>query len=105
MGCEPASAVTLAGLKKLVALGKITPEDRVVLVLTGHTLKDSQYTIDYHRNELFTEAEKSQLSPADQARHAALRQPPIVLEANPDVVLRTIEVQMKESPVNQPQPA
>jgi threonine synthase len=105
VGCEPASAVTLAGLKKLVLLGKITPEERVVLVLTGHTLKDSQYTIDYHRNELFSEAEKAQLTPADQAHHAALRQPPIVLEANPDVVLRTIEVQMKESPVNQPQPA
>ncbi len=100
VGCEPASAVTLAGLKRLVALGKITPEERVVLVLTGHTLKDSQYTIDYHRNELFTEAEKVELSAADQARHAALRKPPIVLEANPDVVLRTLESHM-----NQPQPA
>ena len=62
VGCEPASAVTLAGLKKLVALGKITREERVVLILTGHTLKDSQYTIDYHRNELFTDAEKAQLT-------------------------------------------
>jgi threonine synthase len=100
IGCEPASAVTLAGLKKLVALGKITPEERAVLILTGHTLKDSQYTIDYHRNELFTEAEKAQLTSADQARHAALRKPPIVLEANPDEVMRTLESYM-----NQPQPA
>jgi threonine synthase len=100
IGCEPASAVTLAGLKKLVALGKITPEERVVLVLTGHTLKDSQYTIDYHRNELFTAAEKAQLAPDDLARHASLRKPPIVLEADPDVVLRTLEAHM-----NQPQPA
>src|SRR3984885_11405652 len=56
VGCEPASAVTLAGIKKLVALGKVTREERAVLILTGHTLKDSQYTIDYHRNELFTAA-------------------------------------------------
>src|ERR1700678_3614527 len=57
VGCEPASAVTLAGLKKLVAQGRVTPEERVVLILTGHTLKDSQYTIDYHRGELLTPAE------------------------------------------------
>jgi threonine synthase len=105
VGCEPASAVTLAGLKKLVALGKITPEERVVLILTGHTLKDSQYTIDYHRDELFTEAERSQFTPADQAHHAALRKPPIVLEADPDVVLRTLESHMNESRSDHPQPA
>ena len=45
VGCEPASAVTLAGLKKLVAQGRVTREDRVVLILTGHTLKDSAYTL------------------------------------------------------------
>jgi threonine synthase len=95
VGCEPASAVTLAGLKKLVAQGKITREERVVLVLTGHTLKDSAYTIDYHRGELFNEAENAQISPADQALHAALRKPPIVLEPDSDIVLRELESQMK----------
>jgi threonine synthase len=100
IGCEPASAVTLAGLKKLVALGKVTAEERVVLILTGHTLKDSQYTIDYHRNELFTAAETAQLTAADLAQHAALRKPPIVLEADSSLVLRTLESHM-----NQPQPA
>jgi threonine synthase len=99
VGCEPASAVTLAGLKKLVALGKITPEERVVLILTGHTLKDSAYTIDYHRNELFTDAENAQLTPAQKAQHEAMRKPPIVLEADPSVVLRTLESHM-----NHPQP-
>ena len=57
IGCEPASAVTLAGLKKLVAEGRVSREERVVLLLTGHTLKDSEYTIDYHRGELLTAAE------------------------------------------------
>ena len=96
IGCEPASAVTLAGLKKLVALGKVAPEERTVLILTGHTLKDSAYTIDYHRNELFTNAENAQLTPTDQGRHAALRKPPIVLEADPDVVLHTLELHMSQ---------
>ncbi len=95
IGCEPASAVTFAGLKKLVAQGKITREERVVLVLTGHTLKDSTYTIDYHRNELFNEAESAQISHADQALHAALRKPPVVLEPDSDIVLRELESQMK----------
>ncbi|MGH9597741.1 MAG: threonine synthase [Edaphobacter sp.] len=100
IGCEPASAVTLAGLKKLVALDKVTAEERVVLILTGHTLKDSQYTIDYHRNELLTAAEAAQLTPAELAQHAALRKPPIVLEADSSLVLRTLESHM-----NQTQPA
>jgi threonine synthase len=98
VGCEPASAVTLAGLKKLVKLGKVLPEERAVLILTGHTLKDSQYTIDYHRNELFTESEKAQLSAAEEADHAILRKPPIVLEADSSAVLRVLETHM-----NQPQ--
>ena len=48
IGCEPASAVTLAGLKKLVADGRVGKEETAVLLLTGHTLKDSEYTIKYH---------------------------------------------------------
>ena len=36
IGCEPASAVTLAGLKKLVKQGFVKPNEMVVLVLTGH---------------------------------------------------------------------
>lgn len=40
IGCEPASAATLAGVKKLVKKGIIGAEEDVVLVLTGHMLKD-----------------------------------------------------------------
>jgi threonine synthase len=43
IGCEPASAATLAGLKKLTAKGFVKPADAVVLVLTGHMLKDTDY--------------------------------------------------------------
>jgi threonine synthase len=94
VGCEPASAVTLAGLKKLVAQGRVTREERVVLVLTGHTLKDSQYTIDYHRGDLLTAAELAGATEAERSRHQLLRKPPIVLEADEAVVLKALEEQM-----------
>lgn len=42
IGCEPASAAALAGAKKLVARGIIRRDEKVVGVLTGHLLKDSQ---------------------------------------------------------------
>ena len=102
VGCEPASAVTLAGLKKLVKQGRVSPGERVVLILTGHTLKDSQYTIDYHRGELLTPAELAAATDAERARHDALRKPPLVLEADQAVVLRALEEQMALSSVMQP---
>lgn len=40
IGCEPASACALAGVKKLVSEGIVSKTDRVVGVLTGHLLKD-----------------------------------------------------------------
>ena len=41
IGCEPASATTLAGVKKLRASGVIHDGERIVCVLTGHLLKDT----------------------------------------------------------------
>jgi threonine synthase len=97
VGCEPASAVTLAGLKKLVAQGRVSAGERVVLILTGHTLKDSQYTIDYHRGELLTAAESAGATESERARHGALRKPPIVLEADEAIVLKALEERMAAS--------
>ena len=42
IGCEPASAAALAGVKRLTSEGAIKPDDRVVAVLTGHMLKDPE---------------------------------------------------------------
>ena len=80
IGCEPASAVTLAGLKKLVKQGFVRSGETVVLVLTGNLLKDPDFTIDFHRGKLF-EDEKS------DAALSALRRPPIVLDATLDAVM------------------
>jgi threonine synthase len=40
VGCEPASAAAIAGVRQLAAGGRIEPGQRVVAVLTGHLLKD-----------------------------------------------------------------
>jgi len=89
IGCEPASAVTLAGLKKLRQQGKVGADESVVLLLTGHTLKDSDYTIQFHRGELLNETE----SAAVAAEMSALRRNTVELEALPDAVLRELERQ------------
>jgi len=47
-GCEPASAASVAGTRKLRAAGVISPTDRIVCVLTGHALKDPHATVAYH---------------------------------------------------------
>jgi threonine synthase len=87
IGCEPASAVTLAGLKKLVADGRVRPAENVVLLLTGHTLKDSEYTIDFHRGALLKESE----SLGYEAAMTRLRSEMPVLDASADAVLRELE--------------
>ena len=51
LGCEPASAATVAGLMKLVKEGIIGPDERVVGILTGHLLKDPTATVAYHTND------------------------------------------------------
>ena len=52
IGCEPASAATLAGLRKLTAAGTVARDADVVAVLTGHVLKDPDYIYRYHTGTL-----------------------------------------------------
>jgi len=84
IGCEPASAVTLAGLKKLVKQEFVKPGETVILVLTGHLLKDPDFTIEFHRGELFRGA-------PEEPAASALRRPPIVLDATLKAVIDTLE--------------
>jgi threonine synthase len=81
IGCEPASAVTLAGLKKLLKQGCVKRNETVVLVLTGHLLKDPDFTIEFHRGEMFPQAHEA----------ASLRHPPVVLDATLDAVTKVLE--------------
>ena len=54
IGCEPASAATLAGIRKLTAAGTIAHDADVVAVLTGNVLKDPDYIYRYHTGALET---------------------------------------------------
>lgn len=51
IGCEPASAASVAGAKNLVAEGVIDSEEEVVCILTGHQLKDPTATVAYHTTD------------------------------------------------------
>ena len=52
IGCEPASAATLAGIKQLVEKGTIMKSEKVIAILTGHILKDPKIISDYHSNSI-----------------------------------------------------
>ena len=92
IGCEPASAVTLAGLKKLVHQGKVHASESVVLLLTGHTLKDSDYTIDFHRRTLLKPEESVGL----ESVLASLECGTLTLDASAEAVLKTLEERMSK---------
>jgi len=47
-GCEPASAASVAGLRKLLDDQTISKDESVVCILTGHELKDPNATVMYH---------------------------------------------------------
>ena len=51
VGCEPASAASVAGARLLRSEGVIAPSDRVVCILTGHQLKDPTATVAYHTTD------------------------------------------------------
>jgi threonine synthase len=87
IGCEPASAVTLAGLKKLRRSGFVKPGESVVLILTGHLLKDPDFTIKFHRGELFSPT--SHNTEAVHAKH--LQRAPVVLDANLGAVIAALD--------------
>src|SRR6266700_6875585 len=83
IGCEPASAVTLAGLKKLVKQGFVKANERVVLILTGHALKDAEFTLKFHRGDLFVGTPLESQSKVLQSQQRA----PLVLEPSVDAVI------------------
>ncbi len=54
--CEPASAASVAGLRKMVAAGRVPRGSRVVCVLTGHGLKDPDTAINQGGKPIEVEA-------------------------------------------------
>src|SRR5580700_10972651 len=93
IGCEPASAVTLAGLKKLRRSGFVQPSEAVVLILTGHLLKDPDFTIKFHRGVLF--AGTGDAAEAVQAK--SLQHAPVVLDADLGAVMAAVDAAERNS--------
>src|SRR5438874_6261088 len=91
IGCEPASAVTLAGLKKLVKSGFVKTNESVDLVLTGHLLKDPEFTLKFHRGDLF--AESSQGTEGRELK--ANQRAPLILEPSVDAVVELLHTSEK----------
>ena len=98
IGCEPASAVTLAGLKKLRRSGFVKSGESVVLILTGHQLKDPDFTIQFHRGELFSGT--SVVGTPDEttaAQAKQLQRAPVVLDANLGAVITALDAAERNS--------
>jgi threonine synthase len=91
IGCEPASAVTLAGLKKLRQRGFVKASESVILILTGHLLKDPDFTIKFHRGDLFERTTAA----AETVQSKYLQRAPVVLDADLGVVIAELEAATK----------
>ena len=78
IGCEPASAATLAGIRKLTSAGIMRPDADVVAVLTGNVLKDPTYIHHYHTGVLVTAT--------GEAITPNFGNPPILLPNSEDVI-------------------
>jgi len=83
IGCEPASAATLAGLRKLSASGVVAPSADVVAVLTGNLLKDPDYIYRYHTGALE--------APDGTAIEARFGNQPVVVPNDPARIAEVIE--------------
>ena len=71
VGCEPASAATIAGVRKLVRAGRIPWHADIVCVLTGNQLKDTEY-IMRHRTEVQESSQRLRVEPHLEALRKAL---------------------------------
>jgi threonine synthase len=75
VGCEPASAASVAGVRRLVREGVIESGERVVAILTGHVLKDPGTLLDYHR----------------AGRELARANPPLEIDATAEALERVLD--------------
>jgi len=89
IGCEPASAASVAGAKMLREEGVIAPRERVVCVLTGHQLKDPTATVAYHTHD---QAEFNRVLGSRGVSRAAFANRAIQVENNLDEIIRAIEL-------------
>jgi threonine synthase len=91
VGSEPASATTVAGCKKLVQNGTIKKSDFVVCILTGHQLKDPDYTVEFHKDELYLdEVRETKIYGKIKINTNGLSNKPVKLPADPKKIIEYI---------------
>jgi threonine synthase len=89
LGCEPASAASVAGARKLRQEGIIGGDERVVCILTGHQLKDPTATVAYHGTDQKTFDE---VLGRRGVRRAAFANRPVQVPNDLDEIVKAIEV-------------
>jgi threonine synthase len=87
LGCEPASAASVAGAKLLREEGVIAPSDRVVCILTGHQLKDPTATVAYHGAD---QENFEKVLGSRGVRRAGFANRPVIVPNDLDDIIRTI---------------
>lgn len=103
IGCEPASATTVAGLRKLMAMSRvgdpritIDPDEEIVAILTGNQLKDPDYTVNYHLDNLYEEAAYETILVRKRGKlHSTFANRPIQVEADKDRIIELLGLQRK----------
>jgi len=89
LGCEPASAASVAGLIKLRSEGVIASSDRVVCVLTAHQMKDSAATVAYHGSDAKTFED---VLGVRGVRRASFANRPVQVPNDLEAIVRSIEM-------------
>lgn len=103
LGCEPASATTVAGLKKLMKQASegaadlsIDPDEDVVVILTGHQLKDSEYTVNYHLNRLYEHTMyRNEIVEKSGKLESTFANPPLQIGADREEIVRFLGLKPK----------
>jgi threonine synthase len=83
-GCEPASAASVAGLRRLLDKQVISPSDSVVCILTGHELKDPNVTVKYHTG---IDMKLAQESAPRSEPHGKMSNRPVPVEDSLDAII------------------
>jgi threonine synthase len=86
-GCEPASAATVAGLRKLLEEQIVGRDEDVVCILTGHELKDPNATVMYHTGVDMKSVQD--LAPRAEP-HGAISNRPVQVDDDLDSIIRAI---------------
>jgi len=87
LGCEPASAASVAGAKQLREQGIIAASERVVCILTGHQLKDPTATVAYHGTD---QENFDKVLGSRGVRRAGFANRPVIVANDLDDIIRTI---------------